>query len=157
MGDSDKYRLALVRDNLIKDICSENRLSHNDEWIGSDDDSNLEHDGLSGAVAIEKAKPRLSQPKMYKVVMLDDDYTPMEFVVYVLQHFFYMSTEQATQIMLKVHTEGKGVCGVYTHDVAETKREQVLEAAHENEHPLLCCIEVAEQSEEGEEEGSNRA
>ena len=124
--------------------------SQDDEWH---EESNTGHDSSSGAVAIEKAKPRLHKPKMYKVVMLDDDYTPMEFVVHVLQNFFSMSTEQSTQIMLKVHTEGKAVCGVYTRDVAETKREQVISCAQENEHPLQCCIEV---SEGDDEEDSDR-
>lgn len=87
------------------------------------------------------AKPK--PPSMYKVILLNDDYTPMEFVVDVIQRFFSRTREQATQIMLKVHTEGAGVCGVYPHDIAETKLNQVLEYAREHQHPLQCTIEEA--------------
>lgn len=87
------------------------------------------------------AKPKL--PPMYKVLLLNDDYTPMEFVVECLERFFNKSREQATQIMLKVHTEGVGVCGIYPQDIAETKMNQVLEHAHEHQHPLQCTIETA--------------
>jgi ATP-dependent Clp protease adaptor protein ClpS len=78
---------------------------------------------------------------MYKVLLLNDDYTPMDFVVHVLQHFFHKSYEQATQIMLKVHTEGRGVCGLYTADLAATKVAQVLAFARQHQHPLLCVME----------------
>jgi ATP-dependent Clp protease adaptor protein ClpS len=87
------------------------------------------------------AKPKL--PPMYKVLLLNDDYTPMEFVVECLERFFNKSREQATQIMLKVHTEGAGVCGIYPQDIAETKRNQVLEFASEQQHPLQCTVEMA--------------
>jgi len=80
---------------------------------------------------------------MYKVILLNDDYTPMEFVVEVLQRFFNKSREQATQIMLKVHTEGSGVCGVYPYGIAETKTHQVMSYAQEHQHPLQCVMEVA--------------
>jgi ATP-dependent Clp protease adaptor protein ClpS len=80
---------------------------------------------------------------MYKVLLLNDDYTPMEFVVDCLERFFNKSREQATQIMLKVHTEGVGVCGIYPQDIAETKRNQVLEYASEQQHPLQCTVETA--------------
>ena len=86
-------------------------------------------------------KPKL--PPMYKVILLNDDYTPMEFVVDVIQRFFGKTREQATQIMLKVHTEGVGVCGVYTHEIAETKVNQVLGYAREHQHPLQCTMEQA--------------
>ena len=89
----------------------------------------------------EVAKPKL--PPMYKVLLLNDDYTPMEFVVECLERFFNKSREQATQIMLKVHTEGVGVCGIYPQDIAETKMNQVLEFAREHQHPLQCTIETA--------------
>lgn len=80
---------------------------------------------------------------MYKVVLLNDDYTPMEFVVRVLEIFFNMDRETATRVMLAVHTRGKGVCGVYTRDIAETKVTQVNEYSRENQHPLLCSMEEA--------------
>jgi ATP-dependent Clp protease adaptor protein ClpS len=86
-------------------------------------------------------KPKL--PAMFKVLLLNDDYTPMEFVVDVIQRFFNKTREQATQIMLQVHTEGIGVCGVYPQDIAETKMNQVLTQAKEAQHPLQCVIEQA--------------
>lgn len=87
-------------------------------------------------------KPKLKQPPLYKVVLINDDYTPMDFVVDVLRSFFNMNVEKATQIMLKVHTEGKGVCGVFSKDVAETKAAQVNDYSRECEQPLLCSVEV---------------
>jgi ATP-dependent Clp protease adaptor protein ClpS len=92
------------------------------------------------------SEPRTAKPKppsMYKVILLNDDYTPMEFVVDVLQRFFNKSREQATQIMLKVHTEGAGVCGIYPHGIAETKTNQVMTYAQEHQHPLQCVMEIA--------------
>jgi ATP-dependent Clp protease adaptor protein ClpS len=90
------------------------------------------------------SKPaKTAPPSMYKVILLNDDYTPMEFVVQVLQKFFSKSREQATQIMLQVHTEGAGVCGVYPHGIAETKVNQVMGFAQEHQHPLQCTMEVA--------------
>jgi len=86
---------------------------------------------------------KTAPPSMYKVILLNDDYTPMEFVVQILQKFFSKNLEQATQIMLKVHTEGSGVCGVYPHDIAETKVNQVLDFAREHQHPLQCTMEMA--------------
>jgi ATP-dependent Clp protease adaptor protein ClpS len=103
-----------------------------------------EDDGRGGALALEKTRSRLRHPRLYRVVMMNDDYTPMDFVVYVLELFFGMQREQATRVMLTVHTEGKAVCGTYSRDVAETKTEQVNRYARENEHPLICNIEVAE-------------
>lgn len=89
--------------------------------------------------AVKEAKTR--KPPLYKVVLLNDDYTPMEFVVHILENFFKMNREKATRIMLHVHTRGKGVCGVYTRDVAETKVAQVNEYSRMNNHPLLCAME----------------
>jgi ATP-dependent Clp protease adaptor protein ClpS len=94
-----------------------------------------------GAALVESVKPKLGKPRMYRVVMLNDDYTPMEFVVYVLESFFSMNRETATRVMLRVHTEGRAVCGVYTRDIAETKAEQINQHSLENQHPLLCQIE----------------
>ena len=95
----------------------------------------------TGFVTITE-KPRLKQPPLYKVVLINDDYTPMDFVVDVLRAFFNMNMEKATQVMLKVHTEGKGVCGVYNKDVAESKAAQVNDHSRECEVPLLCSVEV---------------
>jgi len=92
---------------------------------------------------LESQDERVEPPRMFQVVLLNDDYTPMEFVVLVLQQFFGKGREQATQIMLKVHREGKGVCGVYPHDIAATKVEQVTEFSRQHQHPLQCVMEEA--------------
>lgn len=94
-------------------------------------------------VAIEEQPPKVKQPPMFKVILLNDDYTPMEFVVLVLENFFKMNREQATRVMLNVHTQGKGVCGVYTREVSETKVAQVNDFARTNNHPLMCDMEQA--------------
>lgn len=86
---------------------------------------------------------RSGAPPLYRVVLLNDDYTPMDFVVHVLESFFSMPRDKATQVMLQVHTRGKGVCGVYTREIAETKAHQVNAFSRENQHPLLCTIEPA--------------
>ena len=106
----------------------------------------VEHSSSSDSdrdLAVESAKPALKQPPLYKVILLNDDYTPMEFVVRILEHFFGMGLEQATQVMLHVHTRGRGVCGVYTHEIAETKVAQVNEFSRRHQHPLLCTLEEA--------------
>lgn len=90
---------------------------------------------------LEAQRNKLAPPPLYTVLLLNDDFTPMDFVVHVLQRFFSMNREQAMQIMLKVHTEGRGICGVYPRDVAATKVEQVLSFARENQHPLACIME----------------
>lgn len=92
---------------------------------------------------VEERRPEVRQPPLYKVVILNDDYTPMEFVVEVLELFFRMDREKATRIMLHVHTRGRGVCGVYTRDIAETKVAQVNDYARDHQHPLLCTLEEA--------------
>lgn len=97
-----------------------------------------------------KTRSQTKKPSMYKVLMLNDDYTPMEFVVYVLQRFFALPHERATQIMLHVHQRGVGICGVYTYEVAEAKVNQVMDTAKENQHPLQCTIEK-DSSDGGEE------
>ena len=102
-----------------------------------------ERDG-GDSVVMERRTQRTQPPQMYQVVMLNDDFTPMEFVVMVLQEFFSKDRETATQIMLKIHLDGKGVCGVYTKDVAATKVDQVLDAAHKAGHPLQCLSEPVE-------------
>jgi len=90
---------------------------------------------------LEAKKAKVKSPPMFKVLLLNDDYTPMDFVVLVLQKFFLLSREKATQVMLKVHREGSGVCGVYPRDVAATKVDQVTEFAHQYQHPLRCVME----------------
>lgn len=104
-----------------------------------------ERDNQGGGddLAVAPAKPKLKRPPMYKVLLLNDDYTPMEFVVQVLEDFFAMNREKATQVMLHVHTRGMGVCGVFAKDVAETKVAQVNDHARANQHPLLCTLEEA--------------
>lgn len=92
-------------------------------------------------VAVKESKPQLKEPKKYKVILLNDDYTPMEFVVDVLQEFFQLDRESATRVMLNVHTKGKGVCGIFTREIAETKVHMVNLYARENQHPLLCTME----------------
>lgn len=94
-------------------------------------------------VALEPARPEVAPPPFYQVMLLNDDYTPMDFVVTVLQHFFSMDLEKATQVMLNVHTRGRGVCGVFTREVAESKVAQVNEFSRMNQHPLLCTMEKA--------------
>lgn len=89
---------------------------------------------------VQTAEPELQKPSMYEVIMLNDDYTPMDFVVEVLEDFFYMGREQATRVMLAVHQQGKAVCGVYSRDVAETKAAQVTQHAMEYSHPLQCEV-----------------
>jgi ATP-dependent Clp protease adaptor protein ClpS len=97
----------------------------------------------TGDTALKPAAVKPKLPEMFKVLLLNDDYTPMEFVVETIQRFFNKTREQATQIMLKVHTEGAGVCGVYPQDIAETKMNQVLIRAKDAQHPLQCVIEPA--------------
>jgi ATP-dependent Clp protease adaptor protein ClpS len=97
--------------------------------------------GNGDSVVLERRAAKVGPPQMYQVVMLNDDYTPMEFVVLVLQEFFNKDREAATQIMLKIHLDGKGVCGVFTRDVAATKVDQVLDAANQAGHPLQCVSE----------------
>ena len=100
--------------------------------------------GGSDAVVLERRPEKVLPPQMYQVVLLNDDYTPMEFVVVVIQEFFNKDRETATQIMLKIHLDGKGVCGVFSKDVATTKVDQVTEAARKNGHPLQCVCEPVE-------------
>ncbi len=94
-----------------------------------------------GGTAVQEVKPKLKQPPLFRVILLNDDFTPMDFVVEVLMQFFAMSEEKATQVMLHVHTRGVGVCGVFSRDVAETKVEQVNEYSRRHQHPLLCTME----------------
>jgi ATP-dependent Clp protease adaptor protein ClpS len=94
-----------------------------------------------GTGVVVKAKPKTKKPSMYKVLMLNDDYTPMEFVVHILERFFNKSRQEATRIMMHVHRRGVGICGVYTYEVAETKVTQVMDFARQHQHPLQCTLE----------------
>ena len=94
-----------------------------------------------GGVAVEEARPKVKQPPLYQVVLLNDDYTPMEFVVDVLEKFFSLNRPTATRIMLEVHTRGKGVCGVFTFEIAETNVAQVTGYSRDHQHPLMCTLE----------------
>ena len=95
----------------------------------------------TGDLAVEEAKPKLKRPQLYRVLLINDDYTPMEFVVIVLQQFFRLSHDDAVQVMLNVHTRGSGVCGVYPFEIAQTKVREVMNFAKDNEHPLQCTLE----------------
>jgi ATP-dependent Clp protease adaptor protein ClpS len=95
----------------------------------------------SGTVVVTKTKPKTKRPSLYRVLLLNDDYTPMEFVVDVLERIFGLDRTRATRVMLEVHTKGKGVCGVYTFEIAETKVAQVMTYARQHQHPLLCTME----------------
>ncbi len=99
------------------------------------------NDGRTNTGVVVKPRAKVKKPSMYKVLMLNDDYTPMEFVVHVLERYFGKSTEEATRIMLHVHQKGVGVCGVFTFEVAETKVNQTMELARKNQHPLQCTLE----------------
>ncbi len=92
-------------------------------------------------LAVEEARPKLKRPPLYRVILINDDYTPMEFVVEVLQSIFGMERPNATRVMLEVHTKGKGICGVYDYEIAETKVAQVISIAQQQQHPLLCTME----------------
>ena len=108
----------------------------------SDEDGGGEDgDDQSGTGLLTRTKPKTKKPSMYKVLMLNDDYTPMEFVVFVLEQYFSKNREEATQIMLHVHRRGVGICGVYTYDIAETKVNQVMDLARKEQHPLQCTLE----------------
>ncbi len=92
-------------------------------------------------LAVEEDKPKLKVPKQYKVIVNNDDYTPMEFVIQVLMMYFSMDDAKATRVMMSVHTKGKGICGVFSHEIAETKVDQVNEYSRMNQHPLMCSME----------------
>jgi ATP-dependent Clp protease adaptor protein ClpS len=108
--------------------------------MGDNDDKNGNGNGTESGVIV-RSKPKPKKPAMYKVLLLNDDYTPMEFVVHVLERFFSKGRDDATRIMLHVHRRGVGVCGVYTFEVAETKVTQVMDFARRHQHPLQCTME----------------
>ncbi len=104
-------------------------------------DKNKDDDGGSGTGILTRPDVKTKKPSMYKVLLLNDDFTPMEFVVHVLQRYFRMTMEQSTEVMLHVHQKGVGVCGVFTYEVAETKVNQVMSLAKQHDHPLQCTLE----------------
>ncbi|HMB72574.1 MAG TPA: ATP-dependent Clp protease adapter ClpS [Gammaproteobacteria bacterium] len=106
----------------------------------SGDQRNGDDGDLRGGI-VTKTEPKTKKPSLYKVLLLNDDYTPMEFVVQILEKVFGMDRKTATRVMLEVHTKGKGICGVYTYEIAETKVAQVTSLAQQHQHPLLCTME----------------
>ena len=110
---------------------------------GPDDDHSDDGDGVGQVGLATRTRTRPKKPDQYKVLMLNDDYTPMEFVVLVLKRYFKMDMEQATRVMLHVHQRGVGVCGIFSMEVAETKVNQVMDFAKQNQHPLQCTLEKA--------------
>lgn len=121
------------------------RMADGDDDKGNNgvDDGINSGDGDSETGVVTRTKPKTKKPAMYKVIMLNDDYTPMEFVILVLERFFSKTHEESTQIMLHVHQKGVGVCGVFTYEVAETKVQQVMDLARQHQHPLQCTLEKA--------------
>lgn len=121
-------------------------MSKDNQFNQSDDDKGSPHPrrGDSHGLALQEAKPRVAEPPKYRVMLLNDDYTPMDFVVEVLQQFFNMNRQAATRVMLEVHTKGRGVCGTFTAEIAETKVAQVNGFARQHQHPLLCVMEQSE-------------
>ena len=130
-------------DNALTQIRAQIREKKDLSIRLQDDEGGMDEDRESG-VATAEAKPELKRPPMYKVILLNDDYTPMEFVVHILEKFFSMNREKATQIMLTVHTEGAATVGIFPRDIAETKSEQVNNYAQENNHPLMSTIEMTD-------------
>jgi len=111
--------------------------------LGPGDPDGAPDDGPQRGLVVEEVRPEVTRPPLYQVILLNDDYTPMDFVVEILQVFFGLNGERATQVMLHVHTRGKGACGVYTREVAETKVSQVNEFSRSHQHPLMCSMEKA--------------
>ena len=114
---------------------------HRTRRLRAADGDDFEGGNGSETGVITRPKPKTRKPSLYKVLILNDDYTPMEFVVHILEQFFNKSREEATEVMLHVHQNGVGICGVFTYEVAETKVTQVVDFARENQHPLQCTME----------------
>ncbi|GBR40175.1 Clp protease adaptor protein ClpS [Neoasaia chiangmaiensis NBRC 101099] len=131
-------RAAITEHVLRRHAAMQSPDDPNDNGTDGDND-----DGQLHTSVVVKPRPKTRRPAMYKVLMLNDDYTPMEFVVHVLERFFSKSRDEATNIMLHVHKRGVGVCGVFTYEVAESKVTQVMDLARQNQHPLQCTIEKA--------------
>ncbi len=125
-------QVELTKNQAITKLIFANLDMSKQQQIGPYDDG----------LGLAEAKPKLKRPPMYKVILLNDDYTPMEFVIHILESFFGMDRERATHIMLNVHTQGKGLCGIFTRDIAETKVVQVNDYSRQHDHPLLCTLEA---------------
>lgn len=127
--------VAIACSRIEPEICVDQaiKLSGDGDGVDSDQDSDTG--------TITKTRPKTKKPSLYKVLLLNDDYTPMEFVVHILEQFFNKNREEAMKIMLHVHQRGVGVCGVYTYEVAETKVTQVIDYSRQNQHPLQCTME----------------
>lgn len=136
--------VTISRNAVAKFRCKKMLKVRNSLLVLNQGDENDHDPEREDDVKVAPQKPALKRPSLYRVVMLNDDYTPMDFVVDVLMKFFAMNEEKATQVMLVVHTQGRAVCGVYTRDIAETKAAQVNQYSSECEHPLLCEIERAD-------------
>lgn len=124
--------------NHSKNVYSIVNHTGDDDW-----DQYHEDGGYDDGLAVEEEKPKLKPPGQYKVIVVNDDFTPMEFVVQVLMTFFAMDNAKATRVMMSVHTKGKGICGIFSHEIAETKVDQVNEFSRINQHPLMCTMEEA--------------
>jgi len=138
--------LRVLRGVLMYWLVAWNKLIRDDVCNAmSGDKSNNPNPDMNDdfGLAVQEARPRLKKPPLYRVLLLNDDYTPMEFVVEVLELIFTLDREQATRVMLEVHTKGKGICGVFTYEIAETKVAQVSSFAQQNQHPLLSTLEEA--------------
>ena len=132
------------RNKCLKDIKLSFQQSGYVDWHIDPRMSDSQNDESDGDVAVETAPPQFKKPPLYNVVLLNDDYTPMDFVIEILQQYFALNLDQATEVMLTVHYQGKGVAGVYPRDIAETKANQVNNYARSQSHPLLCQIEPQE-------------
>ena len=119
-------------------------MSEKNNQDDSPNNGGLEHGDFEQGTAVAEQKPEIKQPPMYKVLLLNDDFTPMDFVVSVLKRYFYKTMEQATKVMLQVHYDGAGVAGIFTSDIAETKVTAVNDYAKESDHPLKSCMQVIE-------------
>jgi ATP-dependent Clp protease adaptor protein ClpS len=137
-----RYLEKLISLFYTEDVGMNNHIYGERPVICSTNDDDWNHD-YDGGLAVEEEKPKLKPPKQYKVFVVNDDYTPMEFVVQVLIMFFAMDEAKATRVMMSVHTKGKGICGIFSHEIAETKVDQVNEYSRMNQHPLMCIMEEA--------------
>lgn len=137
--------MVMIKNKILKlDMDTLSPIRMDDDFpFGPNHDGNDggDNDAEEEAGVLLKTRPKTKKPSMYKVLLLNDDYTPMEFVVYILQNFFNKNQQEATDIMLHVHRRGVGICGVFTYEVAETKVAQVMDHARQNEQPLQCTME----------------
>jgi ATP-dependent Clp protease adaptor protein ClpS len=136
-------QLSVLSDFLVRTALVIPATPAGANWFYNYGDMNTRNERPEQGIAVAEATPKTKVPPLFRVVLLNDDYTPMEFVVDVLERFFGMARHAATRIMLEVHTKGKGDCGLFTHEIAETKVAQVTQYSREHQHPLLCTLEQA--------------